>query len=112
MTAFEILLNNFYDSIERNEPKTNRIPGSQNSSELFEAIRQFIDTSFSHGQNLSYKKPLSELVEKAASLFQNANHETWSKVKYTFMENDLHIIRRDRNKSDIENLKIRLDHSF
>ena len=112
MTAFEILLNTFYDSIQRNEPKKTESSGNQNSSELFTAVRLFIDTSFSHGQNLSYSKTLSELLEKTALLFQSSGHDAWAQVKYTFIENDLHIIKYDRSKPEIETLKIKLDNSF
>jgi hypothetical protein len=110
MTAFEILLNKFYDNIENSEPESDTV--SKNSPELFEAVKQFIETSFYHGQNLAYAKKLSELTEKISNLFQNSDHEAWSRVKYTFVENDLHIIRRDRRKSDLEDLKSRLIHSF
>ena len=112
MTAFEILLNNFYDSIEKNEPTNNKLTTDQNPSELFDAVRQFIETSFLYGQNLSYTKLLSELIENTSHLFQASSHESWAKVKYVFIENDLHIIRRDRDKSEIENLKARLVQSF
>ncbi len=112
MTAFEILLNNFYDSIEKNEPTNNKLATPKNPNELYDAVRQFIEASFLHGQNLSYTQLFSELIDKTSGLFQSSSHESWEKVKYAFIENDLHIIRRDRNKTEIEELKTRLVHSF
>lgn len=112
MTAFEIFLNKFYDTIEKNEPKTNSWLIHNKSSELTQLIRKFIDTSFSHGQYLSYNYKLSRLIENAGDLLQNTTHEEWLNVKYVFIENDLHIIRRDRNKVDVLNLKMKLDKIF
>ncbi|NJN28030.1 MAG: hypothetical protein HC819_19695 [Cyclobacteriaceae bacterium] len=112
MTAFEILLNNLYDSIVRNEPKNTSLAHHDSSSELYEALRQYIETSFAHGQNLEYSKMLAELIDRIANLIQSSNHEAWAKVKFAFMENDLHMIRRDRKNSDIASLKRRLEYSF
>lgn len=112
MTAFEILLNKFYETIEENEPK-NGHPGEQHSSaDLFTLIHKFIDTSFIYGHNLKYKSIISDLLEKAANILQNTNHEDWVMVKYKFVENDLHIIRRDRGKAEIATLKMKLDQAF
>lgn len=112
MTAFEILLNNFYDSIEKYEPSSVSQTSNQNHIELFTAIKKFIDTSFFHGSKLSYNNMISELFKKAESLLQNASHEEWSQLKFLFMENDLHIIRRDRADHEVQNLKMKLDSSF
>jgi len=113
MTAFEILLNKFYETIEQNEPnKYHDHANNRNSSELYKLIRKFIDTSFFHGNNLSYKNALSEILETSANVLQKTNHEDWSKIKYAFVQNDLHIIRRDRRKVDIANLKMKLDNVF
>lgn len=112
MTAFEILLNKFYETIEKNEPKNNSVHHQTKTTELLELIRNYIETSFSYGEHLSYKQKLTDIIEKSAEILQNSSHEEWSKVKYAFMENDLHIIRRDRDKSDIQNLKLRLDQIF
>ena len=112
MTAFEILLNKFFETIERNEPNNHTLNHHNKTKELFQLIRHFIDTSFLHGDNLSYNNTISELMNKSADLLQKLPHEEWAKVKYVFMENDLHIIRRDRGKADVENLKMRLDQIF
>jgi GTPase SAR1 family protein len=112
MTAFEILLNKLYETIENNEPKNNHFQYETKSSELFKIISNYIETAFSYGELLSYKHILADLIEKSADILQNTTHEEWAKVKYVFIENDLHIIRRDRDKSDIQNLKMRLDQIF
>ena len=46
MTAFEILLNKFYDIIEKNEPSSDIQETNQNHSELNTVIKKFIDASF------------------------------------------------------------------
>lgn len=112
MTAFEILLNKFYETIERNEPTVSKSSKKIKTNELNKLIRKFVDTSFFHGHNLKYKNVLSELLNQSAGILQNTNHEDWSKLKFTFIENDLHIIRRDREKTDIANLKMKLDRTF
>jgi len=112
MTAFEILLNKLYDTIEENEPKSTPEVTQFNSKDLFPTIRSFVDISFSHGHKLSYRNILSELIENAANSLQNTTHEEWTKVKFTFIENDLHTIRRDRNQHDVHNLKSILDRTF
>jgi len=112
MTAFEILLNNFYDIIEQNEPAESKSSTKNKIAELNQSIKKYIDTSFFHGHNLKYKKILSELRAQSAMILQHTNHEDWSKLKFTFIENDLHIIRRDRGKPDVESLKMKLDRNF
>ena len=112
MTAFEVLLNKLYDIIEENEPKSTTEVTHFKSKELFPTIRDFIDISFSHGHMLSYKNILAELIENAANLLQNTSHEEWAKVKFVFIENDLHTIKRDRNQHDVHNLKLILDKIF
>ena len=112
MTAFEVLLNNFYESIEKSEPSPNRQPSNQNNSELFTIIRQFINISFFHGNNLSYNTVISELIKSAETSLRNSSHEEWSQVKFFFMENDLHIIKRDRAYLEVQNLKMKLDSTF
>lgn len=112
MTAFEILLNKFYDSIENNEPTSAKHTDGQNSSELFSAIKQFIETSFFYGHNLSYRETISDHLKTSEDLLRNANHEHWAYVKYIFMENGLHTIRRDRARHDVQNLKMSLDNTL
>lgn len=109
MTAFEILLNKFYDSIESNEP-TNQ--DNQSSSELFPTIKQFIDTSFYYGHNLSYSDLISECLEKSENLLKQGSHEQWAYVKYIFVQNELNIIRKDRLHEDVQNLKMNLDNTL
>ena len=70
MTAFEILLNKLYDTIEENEPKSTPQVTQFKSKELFPTIRSFVDISFSHGHKLSYKNILSELIENAAIYYK------------------------------------------
>ena len=109
MTAFEILLNTFYDTIEQNEPPVSETKNQKSRGELIEVIRNFINTSFFNGHNLSYKSMISELINKGASLLKNSNHEDWARIKYVFQVNDLHVIRKDRNTDDVEQLKLRLE---
>lgn len=109
MTAFEILLNRFYDSIENNEP-TNK--DNQNSSELYSTIRQFIDTSFFHGHNLSYQDMISAYLKKSEILLKQSSHEQWAYVKYIFVQNELNIIKRDRVHQDVQSLKMSLDNTL
>ena len=112
MTAFEILLNKFYETIEHNEPTDSMPSKNIKTKELNKLIKKFIDTSFFHGHNLKYKSVLSDLLNQSAGILQNTNHEDWSRLKFTFIENDLHIIRHDREKTDIANLKMKLDRAF
>jgi hypothetical protein len=112
MTAFEILLNTFYDTIEKNEPADSNFKTNNSSGELNEVIRKFINTSFFNGSNLSYKGMLDELILKGAGLLRNADHEEWARVKFVFLQNDLHTIRKDRNSEDVKQLKMRLEQMF
>lgn len=112
MTAFEIVMNCFYDSIETNEPKESDTTNGQNENELFDVVRQLIETAFAHGNNISYTTSIKKLIDKAALMFHNSGHEAWEKVRSAFIENDLNTIKRDRNRDDIENLKTRLIHSI
>lgn len=109
MTAFEILLNKLYDSIENNEPVEGDKKVKQNPSNLFSTIREFIDASFFHGNNLSYKNKISDLLLAAEKSIKNSGHEEWTHLKFIFLENELHIIKRDRAYSDVEILKSKLD---
>ena len=112
MTAIEILLNRLYDTIETNEPAIKEKNIKQNSSELCNAIKEFIDMSFSYGHNLSYKNKISALLNTAELSIKKAGHEEWSQIKFAFMENDLHFIRKDRGKTQVQSLKLRLDQIF
>jgi len=51
-------------------------------------------------------------MEESAVIFKNSNYEDWARVKYVFQQNDLHVIRRDRNYHEVENLKVRLEQMF
>jgi len=110
MTAFEILLNKLYDSIENNEPVDDVKNVEHNPSKLFNAIREFIDASFFYGNNLSYRSKISDLLLAAEKSIRNSGHADWAHLKFIFLENELHIIKRDRAYSEVENLKARLDH--
>jgi hypothetical protein len=112
MTAFEILLNAFYDTIEKNEPIDSNLKTKNSSAELNQVIRNFINTSFFNGSNLSYKGMLDELIVKGAGLLRNSDHEEWARVKFVFLQNDLHTIRKDRNADDVKQLKLRLEQMF
>lgn len=112
MTAFEILLNKFFDTIEQNEPEKSHPSNRHKSNELNNLIKKFVDTSFFHGHNLQYKNVLTDILEQSAGILRKSNHEEWSKVRFAFMENDLHIIKRGREKADIANLKMTLDRVF
>jgi hypothetical protein len=112
MTAFEILLNAFYDTIEKNEPSSTNSHRGNSAGELNEVIRNFINTSFFNGSNLSYKGMLDELIVKGAGLLRNADHEEWARVKFVFLQNDLHTIRKDRNLDDVKQLKLHLEQMF
>ena len=95
MTAFEILLNTFYDTIEENEPLTDNRKEPETSRDLFDVIRSFVNVSFDNGHNLSYKRLIDELTLKGANLMRSSTHEDWSRVKMVFLQNDLHILKRD-----------------
>ena len=112
MTAFEILLNKFYDTIEQNEPEKSHATNMHTAKELYSLTRKFIDTSFFHGHNLRYKNVLSNLLEQSAGIMRKSNHEEWSRIRFAFLENELHTIKRDRAKEDIANLKMKLDRVF
>lgn len=114
MTAFEILLNTFYDTIEQNEPEEdyNSNDGQEKKNELFSLIRKYIDTSFFHGENLRYKNLLSDIKRQTAAMLQGSSHEDWARVKFAFMENELHIIKQGRGKSEVADLKMKLDCIF
>ncbi len=109
MTAFEILLNRFYVSIENSEPFNK---DNQTSSELFPTIKEFIDASFYHGHKLSYQDLISEYQTNAETLLSKGSHEQWSYVKYIFMENELNTMKEDREHQDIQNLKMSLDNTL
>lgn len=112
MTAFEILLNTFYDTIEESEPCTSNRKPATSTLQLNAAIRKFINAAFFNGSNLSYKGMLNKLIEETAMLLKNSDHEEWARVKYVFLQNELHIIRRDRNQNEVLNLKRQLDALF
>jgi hypothetical protein len=112
MTAFEVLLNTFFETIEKNEPHTQGKSNQSLTHELNRVMKDFVHTSFTFGHNLSYKSIISELIETGAKLLKNSNHEEWERVRYIFIENDLHILRRDRNSHDVQNLKMRLEQNF
>ena len=109
MTTFEILLNNFYDSIEKNRPSKANNPSTSITDELSRLVKKYIDTSFSNGDDLDYSNKLSEIQEKSATLLKNSSFDHWSKIRYAFIENDLHIIRKDRNRSDAFSIKTNLE---
>ena len=70
MTAFEILLNAFYDTIEKNEPSSTNSHRRNSAGELNEVIRNFINTSFFNGHNLSYKSMLDQMIARCAGLLK------------------------------------------
>jgi len=109
MTAFEILLNEFYNTILKNEPQQKNDSSPKYSIELKKVIRDYVNISFKNGHNLSYKNNIKELLNKGADLLKSANYEDWMKVKYVFQQNELHFIKRDRKLSEVERLKARLD---
>ncbi len=111
MTAFEILLHKFYETIESIEPK-GMIKYNSGTTELNRVLKDLVNTTFRNGHDLSYKKSISELMEKGASLLQSANYEDWARVKTVFQQNDLHYIRKDRDIHDVQNLKVRLEQSL
>ena len=112
MTAFEILLNRFYDTIENSRPNSVSTSYQNSTSELSDLIREYIDTSFNHGSYLSYQPTLTSMVNQTAKMLKETTVEEWEKIRYTFTKNDLHIIRRDRGKEDVIELKSRLDQVF
>lgn len=112
MTAFEILLNKFYDTIEQNEPEKSHTSAGYKLNELSGLIKKFIDTSFFHGHNLQYKNLLTDLLQQSAGILQKTNHEDWTRIRFAFMENDLHFIKRNRERADVANLKMKLDRLF
>ncbi len=109
MTAFEILLNEFYNTILKNEPQQKNETGPKYSIELKKVVRDYINISFTNGHNLSYRNSIADLLNKGANLLRNSNYDDWVKVKYVFQQNELHFIKRDRKLSEVERLKARLD---
>ena len=85
MTAFEILLNKLYDSIENNEPVEDERNVEHSPSKLFSAIREFIDVSFFYGNNLSYRNKISDLLVAAENSIRNSGHEEWAHLKFIFL---------------------------
>lgn len=112
MTAFEILLNKLYDSIENNEPSSIKQIQKKNSTELFSAVKEFVNLSFFHGRNLSDINMIIDSLNKVEFLLKRANHEQWEHIKFIFIENDLNSIRRDRKQKDVQFLKLTLDQSL
>lgn len=112
MTAFEILLNKFYETIEKNEPIQSEKSHPGLSFELNKIVKDFVNTTFTNGHNLSHQNVINRLMDESAVLLRNANYEEWARVKTIFQQNDLHVIRRDRNYHDVENLKLRLERMF
>jgi hypothetical protein len=112
MTAFEILLNRFYDTIETSKPMASSSNYQVSSSNLSMLIRNYINTSFSYGSHLSYQPTLTSIANKAAIMLKDASVEEWERIHHAFTENDLHTIRRDRGKEDVIELKNRLEQTF
>jgi len=109
MTAFEILLNEFYNTILKNKPEQKNQSSPNYSIELKKVIKDYVNMSFTNGHNLSYKQMISELMERGADLLKNSNYEDWAEVKYVFQQNELHYIKRGRNLEEVEKLKFRLE---
>jgi len=109
MTAFELLLNRYYEIIEENEPTKRDESHPGLTFELNKMVRDFVKISFNSGHDLSQKSLIDRLFEESAILFQNANYDEWARVKTVFQQNGLHLIRRDRKMKDMEKLKVRLE---
>ncbi len=107
MTAFEIRMAHFYDIIEKSEPKNDQ-HDRHSSSELSILVRHYVNTSYSHGHQLSYRSILSELIQKISNLLTGSSYSDWQKLKLTLVQHDLHVVRRDRSKEDVLQLKTRL----
>ena len=112
MTAFEILLNKFYETIEQNEPNPNQTTNTYQSIELFSLIRKYVETSFFYGNNLRYRDLLMDITERSAKVFKKSKYDDWLRIKYAFIDNDLHTIKRARCKGELILLKKNLDQIF
>ena len=112
MTAFEVHLNNIYEIIENNEPTHSSETSRQLLTELIENIKRCIDSSYHHGDDLTYKNFFKALLKTAELSLQNASHEDWAMVKYKFLDNDLNLLRKKRNSEEIQRLKKILDKDF
>ena len=75
-------------------------------------VRKYIETSFDYGSYLSYQPTLTSIVNQSAKMLKELTIEEWERIRYAFKDNDLHIIRRDRARQDVIELKNRLDQVF
>jgi len=107
MTAFEIRMAHFYDIIMESEPKNEQNDWST-SSELSLLVRHYINTSYSHGHQLSYRSFFSDLTQKISHMLTGSSYSDWEKLKLTLIQNDLHVVKRDRSKEEVMQLKARL----
>ena len=112
MTAFEVHLNRIYEIIEENEPTHTKETSRQLLTELIENIKRCIDSSYYHGDDLSYRNFLTALLKTAELSLQNASHEDWAMIKYKFLDNDLNLLKKGRKVDELQKLKHSLDKDF
>jgi hypothetical protein len=108
MTAFEIIMTNFFDVIEKNAPQKNQDHSTEGSHELTRLVRQYIKTSYDHGHQLAYRNMLADLSNRISDLLTGASYSEWERLRLALIGNDLHVIRRDRPREAVAQLKTRL----
>lgn len=108
MTAFEIIMNHFFDVIEKSAPQKNQNNRTESASELTRLVRQYIKTSYEHGHQLAYRNMLIDLNNRISDLLTGSTYTEWERLRLALIGNDLHVIRRDRGKEDVAQLKSRL----
>ncbi len=108
MTAFEIIMTHFYDVIEKSAPQKNQNPSNENSTELTRLVRQYIKTSYEHGHQLAYRNMLADLNNRISDLLTGSSYTEWERLRLALIGNDLHVIRRDRSREAVAQMKTRL----
>jgi hypothetical protein len=108
MTAFEIIMTNFYDVIVKSVPPKNQVDSNENSSELTRLVKQYIKTSYTHGNKLAYRNTLTDLNNRISDLLTGSSYAEWERLKLALFGNDFHVIRRDRSREVVAQLKTRL----
>jgi len=108
MTAFEIIMTHFYDVIEKSAPQKNQDQPNENSSELNKLVKQYIKTSYEHGHKLAYRNMLADLNQRISDLLTGSSYNEWERLRHALIGNELHVIRRDRSREAVAQLKTRL----
>jgi len=108
MTAFEIIMTHFYDVIEKSAPPKNQEHSREGSPELTRLVRQYIKTSYDHGHQLAYRNMLTDLNNRISDLLTGSSYTEWERLRLALIGNDLHMLRKDRPREAVAQLKTRL----